>query len=211
MAPQAPPPDDDFEEGVPATPEEQAQLEDFVMAALVLIYEEKQVRPAIMDMLDDDMSDLNAVLGQTLAAIEEGEEQGADPPPPHLLAIAATAVMIVMQLNSMADAPLPDEIIFHGGKEIVEELVEISTKMGNEIGPDEANRAFLIATDLYREAAADAGLVDEAELAKQFEEIVAADKQGRLGEVLPALDQINQAAAVDAEAMAKEAPEEPAQ
>lgn len=199
------PQDGDFEdfpeEGAPASDEEQAQLEDFVMAALVLIYEEKQVRPQIAQMLDEEPSDLMAILNQQLL---EEIEANPDPPPPAVIAVAATAVTIVLQLVSMADAPIPDEIIMEGGKQIVEELVDISNGLGNEIDQDAGNRAFLVATDLYREAAVSEGLVDEEALKAQFDEIVTADREGRLGEVLPALQKVNEAAAIDAERAAQE-------
>ena len=73
-----------------------------------------------------------------------------------------------------------------------------------QIDEDGANKAMLMAADLYREAAASKGLVDEEALKAAFDEVVTADKEGRLGEVLPELDQVNKAAAMDAEAAAAE-------
>lgn len=175
------------------SPEEQEAYDDFVLAAFALIYEKEAVRPNILKLLDEEPSDLMAVLSGV------GEVEFTP-----TVAVAATAVVIIMQLVEIAgDEPISDEVLFNGGAEIVEELVDISSRMGNEFTEDETNKAFLQAADLYREVAASAGLVDKAELAGLFEEVAAADREGRLGEVLPELDKVNQAAALDAERAAE--------
>lgn len=172
------------------SPEEQQSYDDFVLSAMALIYEEKAVRPSILKLLDEEPSDLMSVLGNV------GEVKFTP-----TVAVAATTVVLVMQLIEIAgDEPISDDVLFNASAEVVEELAAISSGMGNSFDEDTTNQAFLMAADLYREVAAEAGLVDKAELAGLFEDLKTADQEGRLGEVLPALDEVNRAAAMDAEA-----------
>lgn len=185
MAPKGPPAEELDDEEPNASPEEQAAYEDFVLAGLALIYEDKQVRPGILKMLDEDPQDLM----QILSSAEELQEFSP------VVAVAATAVVIVLEIMRHAGDERPsDELVLHGGAAIVEELVEIQGRIGKELSQDDLHRAMSMAMDLYREAGTQAGFVDEGKLKAQFEELVAADKEGRLGEVSPELDQINKLA-----------------
>lgn len=189
------------------SPEEQEQYDDFVAASLALIYDQQegdvegasaQVRPGIMELLDDDLSDLNAILKiepSELAAA--AEQQGVDPARfQALTAIGATAVVIILQLMELAGDERPaDAVVVHGGAAVVEELAEIWIRKNQaELTEDEVHKAFTIAADLYREAALDAGLVDENALKAEFEMVATADREGRLGEISPELEGINRAA-----------------
>lgn len=164
----------------PATPEEQEAKDAFVKEGLKLIYEGGEVRPTILEFLDEDPSDLIAVLGDT--------EQLQNPTPP--VTLAATTVMVVLEVIRRAGPEnKPDDlIIFHGGVEILEDLANLATEAGvHDYSQDEINTAWLMAQDIYREAATAQGLVDPDALKGEFDEIVTADKNGQLGDVLPAL------------------------
>lgn len=162
----------------PATPEEQEAKDQFVKAGLKLIYEGGEVRPSILEFLDEDPSDLIAVLG------DSEQLQNSTPP----VTLAATTVMVVLEvINRMGEKP-DDLIIFHGGLEILEDLANLATEAGiHDYSQDEINTAWLMAQDIYREAGSAQGLVDTDALKAEFDEIVTADKNGQLGNVLPAL------------------------
>lgn len=172
--------------------EEQRSYEDFVLAGMALIYKGGRVRPEVLQMLDKDPSDLRAVL------TESEELQQFSP----MLAVAATAVIIVLQLMRVAGEEKPsDAVIFHGGRALVEELAAIwSAHNKKQMSQSDVNHAFAQAADLYREAGTEQGYVNEEELKQVWGQVVAADKEGRLGEVAPAIDKINKLAAADADA-----------
>lgn len=181
---------EDDDETPNVSPEEQESYDSFVKAGFALMYEGGEVRPGLVKLLDDDPADLMAVLEN----VDDLQEFN------HVVAAAATAVIIVLEVVRRAGDQKPDgDIILHAGKAILEDCIEISEKVGGrKFTEDEANRAMLMAADLYRETAASQGMVNEDELKAEFEEIVTADKEGRLGEVVPQLQQINELAAADA-------------
>ena len=197
------------EEGMPAnvSPEEQEQYEEFVVAGMALIYQKKggaEVRPGILKLLDDDPSDLKAILS--------AEELDQFSP---LVAIAATTVVVALEILQLAgpENKPDDDVIFHGGAAILQELCQIWMHRNPDqpLEEDDVHKALTMAADIYREAAADAGLVDENALSDQFQMLVQADKQGRLAEVSPELAGINRAAEINMEQGDEEAPAEEAQ
>jgi len=159
------------DEGAEASPEEQAAYDEFVTAGMELLYRGGEVLPSIPKMLDEDPSDLMEVLGD----VPELKEFTP------LVALSATAVVVVLQVvRSMEEKPGGD-IILNGGKELFEQIVEIADaqreKNGQpEITEQEMNRAWFMAMDLYREAAKAEGLIDEDALKADFEEIKAEDQ-----------------------------------
>jgi hypothetical protein len=176
------------------SPEEQEQYDDFCHGALALIYEgdkdNGQVKPGILKLLDDDPSDLKAILNAK-------ELEQFSP----LVAIAATAVVVVMEIKRLAkDAEISDAVLMHGGAFVVEELAQIwmgSNK--HDLSEDDLHKTYQIAVDIYREVAADAGMLDENSLKEQFAELQKADKEGRLADVSPELAGINAAAEQNAQ------------
>jgi hypothetical protein len=174
------------------SPEEQQQYEEFVLSGMALIYDKKdasaqaQVRPGIMKLLDDDPSDLKAIL-------KNDQLEQFSP----LVAIAATTVVVTLEILKIAGPEdMPDDaIILHGGVAILQELSEIwMRRYKKELGEDDVHRALSMAADLYREVGADQGLVDENALKDQFSALVKADKEGRLADISPDLAGINKAA-----------------
>lgn len=158
------------------TPEEQAQYDDFVKGALMLVADQGE---SILDLLDEDPSDLKGILGD---AVPLDEMTPA-------LALAATTVIVVLEAVRRAGEKPSDDVLLQGGKEVLESIAELGEKAGEqEYSQDELNQAWLMGLDLYRATAESEGLVDDAALKAQFDEIVSADKEGRLGSVLPALD-----------------------
>lgn len=174
------------------TPEEQAQYQDFVTAGLAIIYKDKQVRPAILSLLDNDPSDLQKILNAQ-------ELQHFSP----LVAIAATTVVVVLQIQRATkgtpDEP-SDDVAIHGAAAILEELAEIWMRANKQqLGEDDVHKALSMAADIYREVAADEGLVDDNALKQEFMGLVRADRAGKLAQVSPELAGIDKAAQINAD------------
>lgn len=187
------------------SPEEQQQYDDFVLSGLALIYDEPpkgepqdggqpqgkgQVRPGILKLLDNDPSDLKGILN--------AKELDQFSP---LVAIAAATVVVTVEIQKLAKGEdISDDVVLHGGAAILAELAEIWMRRNKQqLGEDDVHKALAMAADIYREVAADAGLIDENALKDQFADLVKADKEGRLAEVSPDLAGINKAAEINME------------
>lgn len=170
--------------------EEQEQYEVFLKAGLLLLYagsgDGGEAKPEVLQMLDEDPSDLIKALGDV--------EELTNLTP--AVALAATAAIITLELveNSppqFADDPEGDSanaVIMHGGKALLEELANLAKEAGiYDYSEEEISKAMLMGADLYREAAVERGLIDPESLKQQFGELVTAEKEGRLGEILPPL------------------------
>lgn len=160
-----------------ATPEEQARYEEFVKTGYGFMYEGGKFNPGVLKLLDEDPSDLMSVL-------ENAEELQEFSP---VVALAAAAALITLKACEKTGEK-DGAIIMHGGKAILEDLVEIAGKAGmRDYSEEEMGQAFRMGADLFREAAAEQGIIDIEQAKGEWDEIVAADKEGRLGEVIPQL------------------------
>ncbi len=177
--------EDDDDEEPNVSPEEQAAYEAFVDAGFDLIYTDGKVNEGILQMLDEDPADLIAVLGP-----EIGEEFSP------VIALAATAVVVVLEVVRRAGEEKPDgEIIMHGGRQILEDLANLAKTAGlKDYTSEDLSQAMLHAVNLYRETAANEGMVDEAALTEEFAEILNAQEEGRLGEILPGIERYDDGA-----------------
>jgi hypothetical protein len=164
--------DEDVEQ---ATPEEQEAFDAFVLVGLGLIYGGGEVKPGILKLLDEDPTDLKKVLG------DNPEFENFNP----VVALAGAAVVVVLEIVRKGEN-IPDAVILHGGKLILEELANVADEAGSHtFSQEELNRAFYIALDLYREAATSEGLLDPTQLKEEFGQIKAADEQGAFGQGPP--------------------------
>lgn len=177
QAAQPPQVTDEQDSGV--TPEEQAQYSEFEENYMRLIYDKDQVRPELLEALKAGFEGEGA-----------GEATG-EGPPAYLTALANTAVRIVAQIDDAArDAgrPLSDDVLFQGGAAVIEELVEVSEAADlHDYTQEEMSGALTLAVDMYREKAVQDGRTDEETLVGEWDKVVAADQQGRVGEVVPGL------------------------
>lgn len=130
---------------------------------------------------------------EIIAALEPAREPPQDPAGgnPAVLALANTATQVVQKLDTSsreAGMTIPDEVLYHAGSEIVEMLAEVAENAGiHDYTPEEISGAFIQAVDNYRPIAEEMGRTDADTLKSQFEEVKAADEQGKLGELLPGL------------------------
>ena len=144
--------------------DEQAEYNEFVTNGLSMIYNE-----------------------QAIPAILKGLDGSGDP----VEGVANTAVMIVSRLEDSAreaDRTVSPDVLFHGGTELLADLVNLSEQAGiHKFSDADRERALFRALDLYREMRQGAGQLDEDDLKSQFAELVQADREGKLDELLPEL------------------------
>jgi hypothetical protein len=167
------------------SPEEQAMYDQYINNAMEIIYprgEEASVSPQILGPLKGEWP-------PELQEMMAGLEQPLSGEP--LDNIAATAAVLTMMLEGSAASagqPMPDEVIFHGGAEIVEELVDLGEELGLfELGDEEVEQGFYRAVDIYRQLSPRMDDAAKQALAGEFEQVMAADKEGRLGEIIPGM------------------------
>lgn len=145
-----------------ASPEEQAQYDQFVGNAFKLMYD-------------------RALLPKTMESLK-----GAGDPKEGL---AATAVMIGKRVLDSArenGVEIDGAIQMQGGAEIIEHLAEIQREAGiADLSEEEIEGALYRALELYGETAKAEGTLDTEVFAQDFKAMVDADKAGRLDEVVP--------------------------
>jgi hypothetical protein len=164
------------------SPEEQAQYDRFIDMAFRLIYDQKSF-PQILKRLT------------------------ATPDP--VEGLAATVVMVVSRLRDSAKrqgVEISPDVLYHGGSELLEDLADTAEKAGiHRYGPEEMEKALYRALDLYRSIEQRAG-ADPRAFRQDWEMLVSADKEGRLGEVLPQFAQGGQGGG---QPWQQQAPDEP--
>lgn len=180
-APVQPQPQPGADEQSNVSPEEQAIYDTVMKQAGKLIYGEGKVMPEIIESLKPG------------DAQPTGDEQAdAAKGNPAVLSLANTATQIVSKLDASAKEagqPIPDEVLYHAGSEVVSMLAEVAEAAKlHDYSEEEINGAFLQAVDNYRPIAEAMGRTDQDTLKQQFGEVVAADEQGQLGSILPGLD-----------------------
>jgi len=153
------------------SPEEQQQYEGFVGNYLRLVYQDDEMRPALLESLGGDG---NPVEG-----------------------LANTAAMVVKRLVDSArgkGADISQDVIFHAGaEEIIPDLAELQADAKiADLGEQEIEAAMYRALDIYREAEMGEGNLDTETLSRDMAEMVEADKQGRLGEMVPGAEKAAQ-------------------
>lgn len=198
------------------SPEEQELYDTFVKKGSELIYtKDGKINPDVLAALNvkDDTPDQGAPpapgaappeamapAGQDQAAPgappDQAQGQAPDQPPPksnvHIVALANTAFQIVKKLDESSreqGTDIPDDILMHGGTEIVEELGQVARAAGiHDYSSEELSGALYQAIDLYRSEAIKTGRTSEDTLKAQFGQLDEADKAGKLGDILPGFD-----------------------
>lgn len=158
-------PDDDFEQEPNVAPEEQSQYNAFVENGMKVLYrEDGSVEPEVLKRLSTGNKPIDT--------------------------LAQTAVWLVMMLEQSAKKkgqPLSDDVIMHGGKELLEQLSDLDDVAGlHTFKQAEIQGAWYKALDMYREANSDEGdRFNTDEAAAAFEALNEADKDGRADEIVP--------------------------
>lgn len=144
------------------TPEEQASYDKFVDNAFKLIYSDKTFQ-------------------QTIKSLSASEDPIAN--------LAGAAVTIVTHLKESAEkanAPISNDILMHGGVEIIEDLADTAEKAGIHSYTDqELEGATYRAFDMYREHQEIQGKTDKDAAMKDIEQMKQAEANGQLGAMFP--------------------------
>lgn len=145
------------------SPEEQAQYDRFIDMAFRLIYDERSF-PAILKRLT------------------------ATPDP--VEGLAAVVVMVVTRLRDSAKqqgVEVSPDVLFHGGSELLEDIADTAAKAGiHQYTEQEMEKALYRALDLYRAMDQRSGS-DPRPYQQDWDALVQADRQGRLGDLVPQL------------------------
>jgi hypothetical protein len=173
------------------SPEEQQMYDTVVGKAADIIYGDGKVMPQIVDSLKPAKD-----APQQDAANPSEDTKDPAKGNPAVLALANTAVQIVSKLDASgkeAGQQIPDDVLYHAGSEIVSMLAEVAEAAGlHDYSQEEINGAFLQAVDMYLPIAEAMGRTDDATLKQQFGDILNADAQGQLGQMLPGLGEPQQ-------------------
>lgn len=106
-------------------------------------------------------------------------------------ALANAAMTLVKNFaDSAANSgkPIPGDVLMHAGtNEVLPDLAELAEKAGyHEYTDDELNNSLFKAMDMYQ--AVNTESLNKDELNQDFQSMMQADKEGRLGEVLPGIE-----------------------
>lgn len=168
-----------------ASPEEQAQYEQFVNKAYELIYAQGEANPAILKSL----------------------EGNGDP----IDGLANTAAMVVLRVEEAAEASgaqLADGVVYNAGIEILEDLASLARTAGiHEFDEKDTEAALYRALDVYRAFKEGAGGIDQQKYQAELGQVVEADRQGKLGQIVPGLDRGKPAPAGGEPPMQKDRPQ----
>lgn len=159
----------DTESGDAASSEEQAQYDMAIDRALKVIYDDKML-PTITQKL-----------------------KGSSP-------VESVGPLVAMVMTRVDDAAadagdaLTDDVLFHGSRELVEDLLDLHAMVNGATPDDEQiegtfNRAML---ELARARAAN-GKADPAQAEEELKEMASADRRGGLGQMLPGIEGASEA------------------
>lgn len=160
MAPQQP------EEAEAATPEEQQMYNEVVTRAKRLIFDEEkqEVRPSLVKML------------------KEGDD-----PVQALGRAAGTIFFRVVQSAAKAGIQIPPSVEMGAAEEVFSDVAQVaSTVTGTDFMSDDQKYegAFYVAIDEARQMMASAGMIDQEAAVAEMQDLAAADKDGRLGQMI---------------------------
>lgn len=146
------------------SPEEQAQYEKFMDAALKLIYGPERW-PAVLKRLQSAPDKVEA-----------------------LAFVGSAAVLRVATAAQKAGDRISPDVLLHGGAELIEMIAEDAGKFGvHKYDADAVEAALLRGMDMFREAAERSGLVSLEEVDQDLKMLQSADQSGELASVFQAL------------------------
>lgn len=148
------------------SPEEQQQYERFVDNCYSVIYDQKTL-PKILQSLDAT-NDPIMNLANTIVQVV------------HFVATSAKA----------SQTEISGDVLIQGGAEVMGDLADLAGKVGiHDYSDDEIEGATYRAMDLYRELQKQDGSLDINAAKQDMKDIMTADQEGRLGELLPGVDE----------------------
>lgn len=167
-----PPPEDemgmgDMEGEQPnVSPEEQKAYDAFVDNGLRLIFD-KRTAPGLLDRIKKGKTPVEGLASATVYVVDA-----------------------VRKSAEKAGQQVPDEVVFHAGFELVSNVATLSAAARvHEFSEDEIEQAIYIGLDLYATMEMQEGRLDAESALNDFETVVAADKAGRIDDVIPGATQ----------------------
>lgn len=155
------------------SPEEQQQYDLFVQNGMEILYtDDGTPQPEVLKRLSTGSKPIDT-LAQTTVWL----------------------VMILEQDAQRAGRPIENDVLFHGAREIMEQMIELAEAADiHTFKEAEIQGAWYQALDMYREANSDeGGRFNKDEAAAEFEALNEADKEGRADEVLPGFERMSEA------------------
>lgn len=154
------------EGGENVSPEEQEAYNEFVSNGLQLIYSEKAM-PQILESI----------------------EAGGNP----IQGLANSMVMVVVRLEDSAQdqgREFSGDVKLHAATEIMEHMVELAEAAGvHEYSEEDMESALYLGMDIYRSIRQEEGSLPVEELSQDMQALMEADKQGRLDEIIPGIEE----------------------
>jgi hypothetical protein len=154
---------------VEASPEEQAQADEFVAHAWEVIYDD-------------------ATFPQMLETLKGGAGEGAQGNPIQGLATATEMVMSrVGQAAEDSGQQLQGDVVMFAFGEVLEELAEVSRRAKIKDyaqDRDGLESAYFQALDIYRDRLQKAGVLDQASHQQGLEQLMQADQDGTLEKIM---------------------------
>lgn len=166
QGPQGVAPEVGFQGEPNVTPEEQAAYDQFMDNAFQIIYEDKSAKQILMRMAQSG----NPTEG-----------------------LASVTVQVVTRLMDSArkqGEKIDPSILLHGGMDIMSDLAEMSGKSGgHKYTEEEIENATYVAMDQFGTQEMNKGTLDKEAIAGEFQQLMAADKAGRIDELIPGLSE----------------------
>lgn len=162
--PQGVAPEVGFQGEANVSPEEQAAYDQFMDNAFKVIYDDKAAKQIL------------GRIGQSGNPIE---------------GLATVTVQIVTRLADDARKqgnPVDPAILLHGGADIMSDIAELAGKAGvHNFTEEEIENSMYVAMDQYGTAEMEKGTLDKEAIKSDFQQMMEADKAGRIDELIPGL------------------------
>lgn len=108
-------------------------------------------------------------------------------------ALAKITARIAMGLEDSAKksgAEIPGDILFHAGVDLLGAIAELSERSRiHTFTPEEMEQALYGALDIYGTQRGEEGTLNVDEISGEFQQLLAAEQEGRLDEVIPGITQ----------------------
>lgn len=154
------------EEETSVSPEEQAEYDEFVTNGMKLIYSEN-------------------TMDQVLQTIESD----GDP----VQGLGNAVATVIMRLEDSAEKggrEISGDVKLNAATELLEQMADLAKEAGiHDFSEQELEAALYRGLDTYREARQEQGRLPKEELTEDFAELIEADREGRVDEVVPGLEE----------------------
>ncbi len=160
-------PEVDYQGEPNVTPEEQEVYDMVVGNALQIIYEPKTTDNIIKRIAEsgNPVEGLANVVFMVVSTLEKSAQQ--------------------------ANQQIPEDVMFHAGVEILEELADLVTREGaHEFTDEEIEAAMFMALDLYGQEKDQSGQIDKEAAKGELTQLEQADKDGTITELVPQFGEV---------------------